>query len=120
MNITIKPSSAIDDIIEIPSNSEELEEKKAAAIRKSDEQKTHLDGLTEFYKFRKHWSWFILICIAILILFQIVLTVCVGCRWLDFKDYKWFLPLTITENFIQLVGLAIIVVKFLFSHQRSN
>ena len=75
----------------------------------------HLEGLRAFYRLRKKWSWFILVCISLLILFQIVVTVMVGCGVLDFKEYKWFLPMVITENFAQIIGLAIIVVTFLFS-----
>jgi hypothetical protein len=81
----------------------------------SEERRIHLDGTDAFYKLRSKWSWFILSCIFVLILFQIAITLLVGLDILNFKEYKWFLPLVITENFVQIIGLAIIVVKFLFN-----
>lgn len=82
----------------------------------ADEEWTHLDGLKSFYKLRKKWSWFILTCIAFLLITQASLMALVGTNVLDFRDYDWFLPIVVSENFIQIIGLALIVVKFLFSN----
>jgi hypothetical protein len=59
-------------------------------------------------------------CIAISLIFHISLTVLVGFKVVDFEKYQWFLPMVITENFAQIIALAIIVVKFLFSEPKSR
>jgi hypothetical protein len=76
---------------------------------------SHLKGLEDFYTARRHWSWFLILCIAASLLFQIGLTISVGLKWLDFKDYRWFLPIVVSESFLQIVGLAAIVLKWIFS-----
>lgn len=63
------------------------------------------------------WSYFLIGCIGATLLFQVWLTIAVGLKWYDFKDYAWFLPLVVTENFAQVIGLALIVVNFLFNKE---
>jgi hypothetical protein len=99
-------------------NKLEAQEEKATAV--SGEAETHLSGLKTFYTLRKKWSWFILGCISVLLIFHISLAYLVGLGYLDFKDYNWFLPIVATNNFLQIIALAIIVVKFLFSDPRPS
>ncbi len=116
MNSPIDPSEAAADIkitSTVP-DPEKLEDKEESVF-----VKVHLDGLISFYKLRCRWSTFILICIGVLIVFQIALTFLVGMKMLDFSDYQWFLPLVVTENFVQVIGLALIVVRFLFNKEKS-
>jgi hypothetical protein len=103
-----------------PSKTTPLSEERAEAQGDSDEAKAHLDGVRRFYKLRTHWSWFLMACIAISLIFHISLTVLVGFKVVDFEKYQWFLPMVITENFAQIIALAIIVVKFLFSEPKSR
>lgn len=83
----------------------------------SEEEKTHLDGLKNFYLLRKKWSWFIIFCISFMLLFQPYLLYKVGSGYWDFKDYNGLLVAIIGSNFMQVIGLALIVVKFLFNNQ---
>jgi hypothetical protein len=85
----------------------------------SEESLAHLDGLRSFYKLRTKWSKAILWFIIVSLIFQFSITFVVGMDWLNFEKYPWFLPLVVTENFIQIIGLAIIVVKFLFNEPRK-
>jgi hypothetical protein len=91
----IKISQAVDNIEKYLS-SEILEQKQSDTKHKTEEQRAHLDGIREFYKLRRKWSWFILGCIGTLVIFQITVTFLVGFNHLNFIEYKWFLPLVIT------------------------
>jgi hypothetical protein len=75
----------------------------------------HLEGLRDFYTSRRQWSVFLIVCIAISLVFQISITVLVGLNLLNYTEYKWFLPIVVSENFIQILGLAAIVLKWIFS-----
>lgn len=97
-----------------------LEAQQEDAAMKADVALAHLRGLRAFYTLREKWSYFILGCIAVLLIFHITLAFMVGLKKLDFTSYEWFLPIVATENFLQIIGLAIIVVKFLFSHPRPT
>lgn len=104
---------------------EKIREKVFAEVHvqqhEREQKKAHLDGVRKFYKMRSDWSGFIMKCIGASIAFHIVLTFLVGFDILDFKEYKWFLPIIVTENFLQIIGLAVIVVKFLFQdHDKSS
>lgn len=52
--------------------------------------------------------------------FQIIVTVLVGLNILNYTSYKWFLPIVTGENFIQIVALAAIVLRWLFSGATPN
>ncbi len=106
--------------IEETSNDQDIQLKKSAEEFNSEESLTHLDGLKDFYKLRKKWSWSIFGFIVALIAFQIIITSLVGLNILNFEKYPLFLPLVISENFIQIIGLALIVVKFLFSNPKNK
>jgi len=92
---------------------QEAERRAAAALH-------HVQGIQDFYKSRRLWSRFLVFCIGISLAFQIVLTVLVGAKVLNFVEYKWFLPVIISENFLQIVGLATIVLKWIFSGAPPN
>jgi hypothetical protein len=52
--------------------------------------------------------------ISSFIIFHIALTVAVGLGWLDFLEYQWLIPLITVENFLQIVGMGYVVVRFLY------
>jgi hypothetical protein len=58
---------------------------------------------------------FLQYCIGASLAFQIAITIAVGLGYLNYKEYKWFLPIVVSENFIQILGLAAIVLKWIFS-----
>ena len=93
-------------------------ESRAQQLSLSTER--HLQGISDFYRSRRQWSAFLIGCIGVSLAFQMVLTFLVGWRVLDFTQYRWFLPIVASENFVQIVGLAIIVLKWLFSGATPN
>jgi hypothetical protein len=53
-----------------------------------------------------------------LIFFQIFIIIGIGSGWLNYKDYNWFPEVIIIANFIQIIGLTLIVFKFLFNREK--
>lgn len=95
----------------IPVGYARLNDEAEATIRR--------DGLTQFYGLRRMWSGWLIGWVSVLICFQIVLTFSIGLGLLDYKDYDWFLPLVTAQNFLQIVGMAIVVVRFLHSGSKQ-
>ena len=52
--------------------------------------------------------------ISSFLVFHIALTVAVGLGGLDFLAYQWLIPLITVENFLQIVGMGYVVVRFLY------
>lgn len=75
---------------------------------------TERKGREEYFKLRTQWSWFAFILLMTMILFQIVLIIGLGRNALVLKDHDLLLKMVIVENFLQIVGIALIVVRFLF------
>lgn len=55
-----------------------------------------------------------------LIVFHALLTVLVGAKWLNFDNLQWFITAVTVENFLQVVGMGYVAVKFLFSDQSKT
>ncbi|WP_413207610.1 hypothetical protein [Rhodospirillum sp. A1_3_36] len=77
-------------------------------------------GRKDFFELRKTWSCWIIGWITALIGFNIVLTLCIGFSWLNFKEYEWFITAVTVETFLQIVGMGYIAVKYLFSDRPNN
>jgi hypothetical protein len=77
-------------------------------------ERVELDGRSAFFKLRKHWSAALMIWISSFIIFHIAITVAVGLGALDFIEYQWPIPLITVENFLQIVGMGYVVVRFLY------
>jgi hypothetical protein len=97
--------SSIQDID--PLRRGELAEATAKAVE--------VDGRRRFFTLRDRWSTAIVRWIWILILFNIAITVAVGTKWLDFTNLQWFITAVLVQTFLQIVGLGIVAVKYLFS-----
>lgn len=54
-----------------------------------------------------------------LLLFHIVITFLVGAKLLDFTTHSWLMPMVISENFLQIVGMGYVVVKFFYREDAS-
>jgi hypothetical protein len=88
---------------------------KEHALRKGELERVELDGRRRFYRLRTKWSWAIIGWISCLIAFNIVLTILVGVKVLDFSEYQWFITAVTVETFLQVIGMGVVAVKFLFS-----
>lgn len=91
-----------------------LRERRLESDQRIKERETERRGREEYFNLRSEWSarlaWFL----GVMILFQILLTLVIGAGWLDFASYETFLYLVVGENFVQIVGMCILVVQFLF------
>lgn len=74
----------------------------------------HLNGLRAHYKHKGRWSCFIMGLMGAMVLFQSAVITLVGFHIWSFTDYPWLLPALLVQNFAQIVGLALFVVKALF------
>jgi hypothetical protein len=88
----------------------DLSQLKNEALREEIE----LNGRKKFFELRDKWSWSIIAWISIFIAFHITITVLVGCGVLNFEKHEWLLPSIIAENFLQIVGMGYIIVRFLY------
>jgi hypothetical protein len=79
-----------------------------------DRQRAHLARLNQFTALRGRWSAWLIFWISSLLAFHVVLTFAIGSGKLDFEKYSWFLPMVVAQNFLQIVGMGIVVVKFLY------
>lgn len=81
----------------------------------SQEKYARLKGLEAHYRHRGHWSYFLMALMAGMVGFQSYLLVQVGQGNWDFTDYSWLLPALLAQNLAQIVGLAVFVVRALFT-----
>lgn len=93
---------------------ETLDEKDASASLDNYRRDIDNRGREEFYNLRKHWSWFILSCIAVLIIIQATVVFFLGFKLIDLSQYKNIALAFFIETFLQIVGLAYLVVQCLF------
>lgn len=92
-----------------------FEKRFSARSVQSETDYAHLRGIEDHYKHKKHWSWFVIFIMFLMVGFQMVLIVKVGRGTWDYKDYDWLLPTLMIQYFGQIVGLAWLIVKSLFS-----
>jgi hypothetical protein len=85
-----------------------------AAAEKATVERLELDRLRQFINLRGNWSKWLTIWISGLLIFHVGLTIAIGRGWLDFKDYPSFLPMVVLQNFAQIAGMGLIIVKFLY------
>jgi hypothetical protein len=93
------------------------DERRTKTAQTLRERETHRKGEEDYYGLRKKWSWFIFSFITFMLLFQLALTIAIGFKVVDFEKYPIFLHLIIGENFAQIIGMGIIVAKYLFPKQ---
>lgn len=98
----------------------EREVEAQEAQEKLRQLQAHSQGLEEFYGMRKGWSRFLMVSLAVLIVFQCLMMVSIGRNWLVFSNYKTLLNIQAVEYFGQIVAMCFIIVKFLFNHQDSG
>ena len=85
------------------------------AANQARAERIELDGRSQFFDLRGKWSSWLIGWISALLLFEIALTLAVGAGWLNFLEYKWFLPIVFGESFLQVIGMGVVIVKFLYA-----
>ena len=96
----------------------EYESDSTRVFTQAQEEYQHLLGLRDHYNHKRKWSWFLLGLIAFMIFFQSGVIVAVGRDLLNLDDYEWLLPALLVQNLAQIIGLAVFVVRSLFSSLR--
>lgn len=95
---------------EIYSNEDEI---------KIERMRVELDTLhssrQQIMKLRARWSYFILLLLLLIVLYEAILVVLIGLDILVFVDYEWLIEIVIGGSIAQILGLPIIVAKFLFN-----
>lgn len=76
-------------------------------------QELQLKEKSEFLEFRKNWSRNLLYLVIFIVVFNALFLIAIGKKWLSFQD-EWLVRLIITGSFVEVLGLAKIVVDFLF------
>jgi hypothetical protein len=97
-----------------------LKKRDSEAEQVIRERETERDGRKRYFALRDKWSGYLFKLLVIMILFQVVLTFFIGLGWAEFKNYEKFLYLVIGENFLQITGMCIIVVRFLFPLSQND
>lgn len=83
---------------------------------KLDELKLKIQEKSEFLSYRRQWSKYLLTLLIAIVLFNAMFLVTIGLGWLQFND-EWLVRIIITGSFVEVLGLAKIVVDFLFKEQ---
>jgi len=86
---------------------------KDASIAQQAEY-AHLAGLVDHYRHKGRWSWFLIVLLLLMVVFQCFLLWKVGLGHWDFTKYEWLLPILLVQNLGQIISLAFVVVKSLF------
>ena len=71
-------------------------------------------GRQDYYQLRIGWSFFIGTIVFLSVLFQFTATFLIGFNIVKFENHQFLINLVMGENFLQILGLAYIIVKFLF------
>ena len=78
-----------------------------------------LQEKSEFLTYRKQWSIYLLTLVIAIVAFNAMFLVTIGLGWLQFED-EWLVRIIFTGSFVEVLGLAKIVVDFLFKEPPKN
>jgi hypothetical protein len=95
----------------------EVEREFTQAAVRSEVEWAHLKGLQDHYWHKGNWSWFLMLIMSAMIIFQSFLLGMVGSGVWDFSKYEWLLPALLVQNLGQIIALAFVVVRSLFRDQ---
>jgi hypothetical protein len=106
-----------------PSIHEYEESEIQAQLLAVDLEKLQLKNreLMDIILLRRIWSIVFLVILILIVAFEVVLTVLVGARLLQFDD-DWFLRIIILGGIAQIIAMPVLVTQFLFNtkHQMSQ
>jgi hypothetical protein len=80
----------------------------------SEKERVELDDYKRFLKLRDTWSKAIIYWISFLLLSHVTIVVFVGRKYLDFAQQTTLANGLLIENFFEIVGMGLVVVKFLY------
>lgn len=118
MNQSTKPPDVARLKAQITGASSEAPVSYADSANQARSEKIDLDGREQFFTLRGRWSAWLLTWISGLLLLEAFLTLAIGFGWVNFAEYKWFLPIVFGQSFLQIIAMGIVIVKFLYAPPR--
>lgn len=107
-------SSAVQRIEASIQAPEELNLDQRSKYEEFRKKKIENDCTRDYYTLRKGWSIFIAIVLLLSIAFQVVITILVGKKILDFSNNQILINSIMGENFLQIIGLVYVIINFLY------
>ena len=106
--INVQPPEVIDKIeTELDRESEEME--------KYLNNKAKIDVI----RLRKWWGYVILGCVVAIVIFDFKIILLLGYGKISFSE-GYIVPIFITESLLKIIGLAIIIVGYLFNKDKKE
>lgn len=100
-------------------NKKRLTPQQMAEELKFKSQQNEYRGRWFYYQLRNIWGILLALALVASISFQFWLAYKIGKHELDFKGYETFLAIIAGESFVQVVGLSLVVVKYLFPEHKT-
>lgn len=101
-------------------NKRKLTPQQMAEELKLKSDQTEYRGRRFYYYLRNTWGILLAFALIASIAFQFWLTYKIGRHELDFSGYEVFLGIVAGESFVQVVGLSLVVVKYLFPENKNS
>lgn len=83
--------------------------------RESLRAELQLKEQREIIEMRGQWSWWVLACIVSINIFDFLVIGALGFHWISFEGYV--IPVFIADSLLKTLGLAAIIVNFLFNER---
>lgn len=84
--------------------------------REKNQTQLDIKERIEIIRMRGVWSYWLLGVIVAIVFFDFVVILAVGFKWIIF-DKSYIVPFFVGESLIKTLGLALIVVRFLFNEK---
>lgn len=101
------------EVQQLPLNDVEIQGRLNELAREAEMARLHAEERKDIIGLRKTWSKWVLILIYIIVFSQIALIFLMSAGWLQFPPEKVLIAFII-ETLVQVLGLAYIIVNFLF------
>ena len=111
----IKREEAITLVQEAPTKTLNVENVEWLLQYRSNRVGAILEERKELRGMRIRWSNWTLGCIVAIVCFDFIIVGAAGLGWIKFSN-NYVLPAFLAESIINVIGLAVIIVKYLFSN----
>ena len=98
--------------------SDDWEEERLQEVVEKEKKESFLEAMEkeDIINMRRLWSGFLLLVVFFVVVFDSIIFIGIGMGWFNYTDKV--VPIFIVESLLKTLGLALIVVKFLF-HEKS-
>jgi hypothetical protein len=119
----LKSANILQSLLPKKSNKDVIENLKNSTAGKSVAQllkEAELKGVKDFYELRKLWSKWIIFWIFFLLLSNVSIVLLIGFGLVKFDNSLTFVTKVVIGNFIEIIGMGIVVVKFFHKDFTNN